>query len=49
MLRALCLALLGAMLLSGCGGYASTSEAFRKTMTAGRPEQALAAVDKAMG
>lgn len=48
MLRALCLALLGAMLLSGCGGYASTSEAFRKTMTAGRPEQALAAVDKAM-
>lgn len=48
MVRALCLGLLALALVSGCGGYASTSEAFRKTMTAGRPEQALAAVNKAM-
>lgn len=35
--------------LVGCGGYASTSETFRKSMTAGRPEQALAAVNQALG
>ena len=48
MRRALYLALLGVALLSGCGGYASTSEAFRKSLTAGRPEAALAAVNQAM-
>ncbi len=48
MSRHLLLLLLGASLVTGCGGYASTSEQFRRSMTAGRPEQALAAVDQAL-
>ncbi|MSP71632.1 MAG: hypothetical protein EXR76_05535 [Myxococcales bacterium] len=39
---------LGTLAVSGCGGYASTSEAFRKSLTAGRPDTALVAVNKAM-
>lgn len=40
---ALCVAL-----LTGCGGYAASSEVFRRSMTAGQPEQALAAVNQAL-
>jgi hypothetical protein len=35
-------------LLTGCGGYAASSEVFRRSMTAGQPEQALAAVNLAL-
>lgn len=35
--------------LSGCGGYASTSEAFRRSLTAGQPEAALTRVNEALG
>ena len=40
-------AILG-LLVTGCGGYASTSEAFRRSLNQGKPEQALVAVNKAM-
>jgi hypothetical protein len=42
------LALAAGVLLSGCGGYASTSEAFRKSLNAGRPDDALVAVNEAL-
>ncbi|MBU1429804.1 hypothetical protein KKF91_04485 [Myxococcota bacterium] len=38
-----------AMSLLGCGGYASTSEAFRVSLNGGRPQQALASVNEALG
>lgn len=38
-----------ALLCTGCGGYASTSEAFRRSLTRGQPEDALKAVDEALG
>ncbi len=41
--------LLALLLLTGCGGYADTSEAFRRHLTAGQPHHALAKVDKALG
>lgn len=39
---------LAALALAGCGGYASTSEAFRRSLTKGQPEQALERVNKAL-
>ncbi|MCA9527467.1 MAG: hypothetical protein KC549_14350 [Myxococcales bacterium] len=36
-------------LLSGCGGYANTSEAFRKSLGRGAPDQALGRVNEALG
>ncbi len=41
--------LLAAALLTGCGGYASTSEAFRGAMRTGQLEPALARVNEALG
>jgi hypothetical protein len=35
--------------LIGCGGYANTSEEFRKSLTRGAPEQALGRVNEALG
>ena len=37
-----------ALVLSGCGGYATTSDTFRRSLTQGKPDSALAAVNKAM-
>lgn len=34
--------------LVGCGGYASTSEAFRRSLTAGQPDDALLRVNQAL-
>ncbi len=42
------IALLGSAGLVGCGGYASTSEAFRRSLTAGQPEDALLRVNEAL-
>ncbi|MEZ4473058.1 MAG: hypothetical protein R3F60_20205 [bacterium] len=49
--RSLTLLLLTACLglLSGCGGYASSSEAFRKSLGRGAPDQALGGVNEALG
>ena len=48
--RRLVLGLTGAaLLLTGCGGYAGTSEAFRSALTSGRIEPALDEVNKALG
>lgn len=41
--------LAGAFGLTGCGGYASTSEAFRRSLTDGQPQDALARVNEALG
>lgn len=38
-----------ALVVTGCGGYANQSSAFRKQMTQGRPDVALAKVNEAMG
>ena len=35
-----------AMLVGGCGGYASRSEQFRRSLTSGQPDKALARVNK---
>ncbi|MCA9543087.1 MAG: hypothetical protein KC613_01820 [Myxococcales bacterium] len=35
--------------LTGCGGYADTSQAFRASLTHGAPEEALLAVNEALG
>ncbi|MFN3198669.1 MAG: hypothetical protein ACE366_09690 [Bradymonadia bacterium] len=35
--------------LTGCGGYANTSEAFRRSMAGGQPGQALVAANTALG
>lgn len=40
--------LIGPLGLVGCGGYASTSEAFRRSLTAGQPEDALLRVNEAL-
>ena len=37
-----------ALVLSGCGGYATTSDTFRRSLTQGKPDSALVAVNKAM-
>ncbi len=42
-------ALLLPLLLSACGGYASNSQIFRRSLGEGRPKTALAAVNKALG
>ncbi|MCA9539683.1 MAG: hypothetical protein KC620_12390 [Myxococcales bacterium] len=49
-LRALCLVagLAAGLTLAGCGGYASTSEAFRQSLTAGDPQVALTRVNEAL-
>jgi hypothetical protein len=47
--RSALLTLPALLLLAGCGGYASTSEAFRHSLTDGRPQQALERVDQALG
>jgi len=38
-----------ALCLAGCGGYAGTSEAFRKSLNHGAPETALSSVNEALG
>lgn len=45
---ALLLGALLAVISTACGGYADTSVAFRKALTTGRPENALAAVNEAL-
>ncbi len=35
--------------MAGCGGYASTSEAFRRSLTDGKPDHALERVNQALG
>lgn len=47
--RLIAVILIAAPALVGCGGYAGTSEAFRKSMAAGKPEQALQAANLALG
>lgn len=42
------IALVGSTALVGCGGYASTSEAFRRSLTAGQPGDALTRVNEAL-